>query len=164
MWRHFPWLRSLGIAIAVWIAMAIVSSPVYAADPYITRILQIREPIALVLDETGKTQLFSPDDLSRGKELFAQNCIICHVGGATLPNPTASLTLTALKAATPPHDTITSLVAYMRQPLSYDGTEESYLCRQVSERWLGQTDVENLAGFILIAAQKAPTWGKDRFQ
>ena len=164
MCRHFSWLRSLGIALVLWMAMAIVSFPVYAADPYITRILQIRDPIALELDPTGQTRLFSPDDLSEGKKLFAQNCIICHVGGATLPNPTASLTLTALKAATPPHDTIASLVAYMRQPLSYDGTEESFLCRQVPESWLAQTEIENLAGFILVAAQKAPTWGKDRFQ
>jgi photosystem II cytochrome c550 len=162
MWRHSTWLWSLGIALAIWLASA--SAPVYAADPYITRILQIREPIALPLDPEGKTQLFTPDELSRGKELFAQNCIICHVGGTTLPNPTASLTLADLKAATPPHDTINSLVAYMRQPLSYDGTEDSYLCRQVSENWLAQPDVEKLAGFILIAAQKAPTWGKDRFQ
>jgi photosystem II cytochrome c550 len=164
MCRHFSWLLSLGVALALWVAMTIVSPPVYAADPYITRILQIHEPIPLALDQAGKTRLFSPDDLSRGKELFAQNCIICHVGGATLPNPTASLTLAALKAATPPHDTIDSLVAYMRQPLSYDGTEESYLCRKVSASWLAQAEVEDLAGFILIAAQKAPTWGQDRFQ
>ena len=164
MLSHLSWLRSLLITIAIGLMMATVSPAAYAADPYITRILQIREPISLALDHSGNTRLFSPDDLATGKQLFAQNCIICHVGGVTLPNPTAALTLSALQAATPPHDTIASLVAYMRQPLSYDGTEESYLCRKVAESWLSQTATENLAGFILVAAQKAPTWGKDRFQ
>jgi photosystem II cytochrome c550 len=160
MLHRFFSLRSLCITLAALIVMAIVSPPAYAADPYITRILQIRSPIPLALDHEGNTREFSPDDLSAGKKLFAENCIICHVGGTTLPNPTAALTLSALQAATPPHDTINSLVAYMRQPLTYDGTEDSYLCRKVSASWLGQTATENIAGFILIAAQKAPTWGQ----
>jgi photosystem II cytochrome c550 len=157
------WLRSVLILIVAAFGMALISPPAYALDAYITRILQVKEPIALNLDGQGKTRLFSPEELSEGKALFAQHCLNCHAGGATLPNPVAALSLTALKAAIPPHDTIDRLVTYMRHPITYDGSEESYLCRRVPEDWLAQSEVENLAGFLLLAAEKAPGWGRDRF-
>jgi photosystem II cytochrome c550 len=51
----------------------------------------------------------------------------------------------------------------LRQPMSYDGTEESYGCREVSENWMDQTAIENLSAFVLRAAQKAPGWGITAF-
>jgi photosystem II cytochrome c550 len=91
--------------------------------------------------------------------LFAQNCINCHVGGTTLPNPIVSLSLASLQGATPPRDNINALVAYMREPFSYDGSEPIYWCRTVPESWMSQKTIENLAAFIVRAAQKAPAWG-----
>ena len=140
--------------------------PVLAAatDSYVTRYLKVSEPVALDLDAQGQTRLFSAEDFSAGKRLFEQNCLNCHVGGATLPDPTISLSLTALKGATPPRDDINSLVAYLRSPMTYDGSEDSFWCRQVPESWMGQGEIENLAAFVLRAAQKAPGWGVDNFE
>jgi photosystem II cytochrome c550 len=54
-------------------------------------------------------------------------------------------------------------VAYLRLPMSYDGSEEAYGCRQISEKWLAQPQIENLSAFVLRAAQKAPGWGITSF-
>jgi photosystem II cytochrome c550 len=132
-------------------------------DPYVARYLDISEPVELPLDAAGATQSFSNINVSRGKRLFEENCKNCHVGGATLPNPLVSLSLEALKGATPPRDTINSLVTFIRQPMLYDGSEETYVCREVSERWMGKAQVEDLAAFILRAAEKAPRWGTSEF-
>ncbi|MBD2773161.1 photosystem II cytochrome PsbV2 [Iningainema tapete] len=132
-------------------------------DSYIVRYLHITEPINLLVDAQGNTRSFSPEDLSIGKKLFETNCTNCHVGGATLPNPLVSLSLKTLKGANPARDNINSLVAFMRQPMTYDGSEENYWCRQVPESWLSLPQVESLAAFILTAAQKAPGWGAENF-
>ncbi|BAY11768.1 photosystem II cytochrome PsbV2 [Calothrix sp. NIES-2098] len=132
-------------------------------DPYIGRYLHITESIALNVDEQGNTRLFSPLELSAGKQLFETNCINCHVGGVTLPDPQVSLSLTTLKSANPPRDRINALVSFMRQPMTYDGSQETYWCRQLTPSFLSQTQVESLAAFILTAAQKAPGWGTENF-
>ncbi|PSB28298.1 photosystem II cytochrome PsbV2 [Stenomitos frigidus] len=137
-----------------------IASPAYAAaDAYVTRYLHVVEPVPLVLDEQGHTRLFAAEEMSTGKQLFERNCLNCHVGGATLPDPSVSLSLKDLQSATPRRDTISSLVAYLRQPMTYSGTEETFWCRQVPETWLSQAQVEKLAGFVLRAAQTAPGWG-----
>ncbi len=139
--------------------------PVLAAtDAYVTRYLQASEPVALELDAQGHTRLFSAEDLSAGKRLFQQNCLNCHVGGANLPDPTISLSLADLNGATPPRSNINALVAYLRQPMTYDGSEASFWCRQVPESWMPQAQIENLAAFLLRAAQKAPAWGVENFE
>ncbi|MDZ8052542.1 MAG: photosystem II cytochrome PsbV2 [Aulosira sp. ZfuVER01] len=132
-------------------------------DPYIGRYLHIIEPIALDVDEQGNTRMFSPLELSVGKQLFETNCINCHVGGATLPDPQVSLSLTTLKGANPPRDRINALVTFMRQPMTYDGSQETYWCRQLTPNFLSQEQVESLAAFVLTAAQKAPGWGTENF-
>jgi photosystem II cytochrome c550 len=141
--------------------------PVLAAgDSYVTRYLKVSssEPVAMDLDAEGNTRLFSAEDLSAGKKLFEQNCLNCHVGGATLPDPNVPLSLAALKGATPPRSDINSLVAYLREPMTYDGSEETFWCRQVPESWLKQPEVEKLAAFVLRAAQYAPGWGVENFE
>jgi photosystem II cytochrome c550 len=47
--------------------------------------------------------------------------------------------------------------------MTYDGSEETYWCRGVPEGSMSQEKVENLAAFILTAAQKAPGWGTENF-
>lgn len=133
-------------------------------DPYIRRYLEATEPVALAVDEQGNSRLFSPNELLEGKRLFQQHCLNCHVGGATLPAPQVSLSLNDLKGATPPRDNINALVAYMRQPMSYDGSEVNFWCREVPENWLTGEQVNSIAAFILRAAQKAPGWGTKTFQ
>lgn len=153
----------LAVLIAV-LGIFTVSSPALAAkDNYVRQYLKVTEPISLKVDGQGDTAQFSPEDLSAGKELFEANCLNCHVGGATLPDPTVSLSLDTLAGATPPRDNINGLVAFLRQPMTYDGSELSFWCREVPESWMPQEQIEKLAAFVLRAAQKAPGWGTDQF-
>lgn len=141
------------------------SSPSWAveADFYVRRYLDVQQPIPLAIDDQGQSRLFSAADFTSGKRFFEENCKNCHVGGSTLPDPTVPLSLEALQGAIPPRDTIQSLVAFLRQPMTYDGTEETYSCRSVPESWLSEIEAENVAAFILRSAQKAPGWGNTTF-
>jgi photosystem II cytochrome c550 len=162
---HRSLTRIAGIFAIIVIIFNLGSLPADAAnvDSYVARFLHVNEPIALEINSEGETRPFSPQDLSSGKKLFESNCINCHVGGATLPDPAKSLALKTLSSANPPRNNISSLVTFLRQPMTYDGSEETYWCRQVPESWLSKTEVENLAAFVLTAAQKAPGWGAESF-
>jgi len=157
-------LHCLLIALITVLSVFMVSSPAHAAvDTYVRRYLQASEPISLELDGQGQTKPFSAEDLSAGKELFETHCLNCHVGGATLPDPTVSLALNTLAGATPPRNNINGLVNFLRDPMTYDGSEPSFWCRQVPESWMPQEQIEQLAAFVLRAAQKAPGWGTKDF-
>ncbi|MGF1498854.1 MAG: photosystem II cytochrome PsbV2 [Elainellaceae cyanobacterium] len=134
-----------------------------SVDPYVARYLDASTPVSLPRDATGATQEFTGEDLSQGKQLFEDSCKNCHVGGATLPDPTVSLSLADLRGATPPRDNIQNLVAFQRLPMTYDGSQESYWCRQVPDTWMNQEEIEKLAAFVLRAAQKSPGWGTSQF-
>jgi photosystem II cytochrome c550 len=165
MLRQWFLVRCLFAILATCLGMMLVSLPANALsiDPYLVRYLHVTEPVAIAADGQAQTRLFSPQELSQGKQLFKSNCMNCHVGGATLPNPRVSLSLKALKGANPPRDNIASLVTFMRQPMTYDNSQLTDWCREVPETWMSQQQVENLAAFILIAAQKAPGWGAEEF-
>jgi photosystem II cytochrome c550 len=159
------WLRLLVCISLLCLPLVTISLPAYAAvDPYVTRFLKVTAPVPLKVDAADNTRLFSAEELSIGKALFEKSCLNCHVGGNTLPDPTVPLSLVALQGATPKRDNVEALVTYLRQPMTYDGTEETFLCRQVPESWLSTPMVENIAGFILKAAQNAPGWGTETFQ
>ena len=160
--RLFYIRRFLIMLAIVWVVLLPSSPAIAAVDPYVARFLRVSEPISLDFDRS-ETRSFSPAQLSQGKQLFQSSCIGCHVGGSTLPDPLVSLSLEKLKGANPPRDNISSLVAYLRHPMTYDGSEETYNCREVSESWMSRQEVENLAAFILTAAQKAPGWGTESF-
>ena len=85
--HRLSWIRGLCLWAIVWLGVALVSPPAQAADAYVARYLQVTEPIALAKDDRGNSQSFSLPDLTAGKKLFEQNCLSCHVGGATLPRP-----------------------------------------------------------------------------
>ena len=70
-----------------------------------------------------------------------------------------SLSLATLKGATPPRDNLNNLVAFLRDPMIYDGTSNTLFCRQITENWMSQQEVEKIGAFILRAAQKGPGWG-----
>jgi photosystem II cytochrome c550 len=145
-----------------WVAFSL---PAQAAnvDPYVRRYLRVTDSITLNQDEKGQTRIVSAQDLSNGKRLFDQNCKMCHASGATIPNPSVSLSLADLQGAKPSRSSIEGLVAYMRHPTTYDGTDEAEVCRTVTESWLPQESVEQLAAFILTSAQKIPGWGPKVF-
>jgi photosystem II cytochrome c550 len=163
--HRFPGFRLFAMLLLVCLFTLVSNPPVWAAtDSYISRYLKVTDSVALPLDASGETRPFSAAELTAGKQLFEQNCLNCHVGGATLPDPTVSLSLKDLAGATPQRDTIAGLVSFLRHPMTYDGSEETVWCREVPDTWLSQAQVESLAGFVLRAAQVAPGWGKETFQ
>jgi photosystem II cytochrome c550 len=167
--------QSLGQFLSQWIwiwtiAMTLIfgiGTPIAQAapDPYIAQYLKVQptEIATLKQDATGQLKEFDYPMLVKGKELFGQNCQSCHVGGATLASPELPLSLPALQGATPPRDSIDSLVTYLRHPLSYNGDDDNYGCREIAKTWLADPEVEAIAAFVLRAAEKATGWGTQDF-
>ena len=77
----------------------------------------------VTLDSKGNTVVLSVEQIKRGKRLFNNACAICHVGGLTKTNPNVGLDVEALSLATPPRDSVSSLVAYLKDPMTYDGAD-----------------------------------------
>jgi photosystem II cytochrome c550 len=77
----------------------------------------------VTLDLKGNTVVLSVEQVKRGKRLFNNACAICHVGGLTKTNPNVGLDVEALSLATPPRDSVSSLVAYLKDPMTYDGAD-----------------------------------------
>ena len=75
------------------------------------------------LDAKGNSVVLTPEQVKRGKRLFNNACGTCHVGGLTKTNPNVGLDTESLSLATPPRDSITSLVAYFKDPMTYDGLD-----------------------------------------
>ena len=75
----------------------------------------------VVVDESGKTTVLTPEQVKRGKRLFNATCGACHVGGITKTNPNVGLDPEALSLATPRRDNVNALVSYIKDPTSYDG-------------------------------------------
>jgi photosystem II cytochrome c550 len=136
-----------------------------SVDPYIAQYLKVQptEIAPIKQNPAGITKDFNYLTLITGKELFGQNCQSCHVGGSTLASPDLPLSLVALQGATPARDSIESLVTYLRHPLSYNGEDDNYGCREIAETWLADPEVEAIAAFVLRAAEKAPGWGTKDF-
>ena len=75
------------------------------------------------LDAKGNSVVLTPEQVKRGKRLFNNACGTCHVGGLTKTNPNVGLDTESLSLATPPRDSITSLVAYFKDLMTYDGLD-----------------------------------------
>jgi hypothetical protein len=71
--------------------------------------------------------------------------------------------LADLNGATPPRSNINALVAYLRQPMTYDGSEASFWCRQVPESWMPQAQIENLAVFFAQGGSEGSRMGHREF-
>ncbi len=158
-------IRFILIILIIFQVIIFNTQPVQAAvDSYVKRYLDAEIPVEIKLNEQGETKNFSAEDLSEGKQMFAKNCLNCHVGGANLVNTSVSLSLEKLKGATPPRDNLDNLVAFFRDPMIYDGSDYTFFCRQVTENWMSQEVVEKMGAFILRAAEKAPAWGAEAVQ
>jgi len=158
---RFFWRRCLSVLFAflLWILPLGQSAGADEINRYIRRDLQASEPVSIAIDESGKTREFSPQSLERGKQLFDESCLFCHLRGANVPFPPVSLSLKDLAGATPPRDNISGFVAYMREPMTYDGGDYTPWCRQVPESWMSPEQLEDLAAFVIRAAQKDQGWG-----
>jgi photosystem II cytochrome c550 len=119
------------------------------------------------LNATKKVTL-TPEQTKRGKRLFINTCSICHVGGITKTNPNVGLDPEALSLATPPRNTIESLVDYIKNPTTFDGLEsiaEIHPSIKSADifpkmRTLTEDDIYSIAGHILIQPKiVAEKWG-----
>ena len=77
----------------------------------------------VTLDPKGNNVVITPEQVKRGKRLFNNACGTCHVGGVTKTNPNVGLDVESLSLATPSRDNVTNLVAYFKDPMSYDGAD-----------------------------------------
>jgi photosystem II cytochrome c550 len=77
----------------------------------------------VTLDTKGNNVVLTPEQVKRGKRLFNNACAICHVGGLTKTNPNVGLDIESLSLANPAKDNITNLVAYFKDPTTYDGAD-----------------------------------------
>ena len=88
------------------------------------RALELDEDTRTVtLDAKGNSVVITPEQVKRGKRLFNNACGTCHVGGLTKTNPNVGLDTESLSLATPARDNITNLVAYFKDPTTYDGLD-----------------------------------------
>jgi photosystem II cytochrome c550 len=159
-------LRGLIISLVLLLGLggAIAPSAQAVTDPYIAQYLKVLPgQQAELADGHGGTKAFGYSELLAGKDRFGSTCLSCHVGGSTIASPELALSLENLKAMATPRDSIAALMDYMRSPVMADGSEESYSCRKVDASWINDPDLEQIAAFVLRAAETAPGWGTARF-
>jgi len=101
-----------------------VATLLFACSTEPVQALELDEDTRTVmLDQKGNNVVITPEQVKRGKRLFNNACGTCHVGGLTKTNPNVGLDTESLSLATPPRDNITSLVGYMKEPMTYDGLD-----------------------------------------
>jgi len=122
----------------------------------------------VVVDDSGKTVVLSPEQVKRGKRLFNATCGACHVGGITKTNPNVGLDPEALSLATPRRDNINALVDYMKNPVTYDGLDSiaevhpSIKSADIYPRMRSLTDDDlyAIAGHIMLSPRiVSEKWG-----
>eukprot|EP01040_Poterioochromonas_malhamensis_P007383 gene7383-7965_t len=127
-----------------------------------------------ILDKNGNlvSQLIpkniQEEEIKKGKRLFNNSCAVCHIGGVTKTNPNVGLDLKSLANATPPRNTIISLINFMENPTTYDGLEaiaETHPSIKSADifpkmRSLTNDDLYSIASYILAQPIVNPEkWG-----
>jgi photosystem II cytochrome c550 len=143
---------------------------------FLSSLLILQSSYAVELDEAIRTiplnskqnVTLSLEQVKRGKRLFLNTCGTCHIGGITKTNPNVGLDTEALSLATPPRNTIESLVDYMKNPTTFDGLEsiaEIHPSIKSADifpkvRSLTEDDLFAIAGHILLQPKiVAEKWG-----
>jgi len=130
--------------------------------------IELDEASRTVALNSKQTTVLTPEQVKRGKRLFLNTCSICHTGGITKTNPNVGLDPEALSLATPPRNTIESLVDYIKNPTTYDGLEsiaEIHPSIRSADifpklRTLTEDDLYAIAGHILVQPNiVAERWG-----
>ena len=75
----------------------------------------------LPLNEAGDETTISLEQFTNGQRKFNSNCAQCHLDGSTKTNPDVDLGTQRLALATPPRNTIESILDYLENPTTYDG-------------------------------------------
>jgi len=124
--------------------------------------------IVIPVNGSGKTTTLDKEQLVRGKRLFNQACVQCHVGGSTRTNQNVTLQLEELGNALPPRNTVDSLIDYMKQPTTYDGLidlSETHPSIKAGDIWptmrsMKESDLYDIGCYILYQCQNIPEkWG-----
>ena len=130
--------------------------------------IELDEAARTIPLNTTKMVTFTPEQVKRGKRLFNNTCSVCHTGGITKTNPNVGLDSEALSLATPPRNTVESLIDYMKNPTTFDGVEsiaEIHPSIQSADifpkmRSLTEDDLYAIAGHILIQPKiVSEKWG-----
>ena len=130
--------------------------------------VELDDAIRTIPLNSSKTITLTPEQVKRGKRLFINTCSLCHIGGITKTNPNVGLDTEALNLATPPRNTIESLVDYMKNPTTFDGVEsiaEIHPSIKSADifpkmRVLTEDDLFAIAGHILLQPKIiAEKWG-----
>jgi len=101
-----------------------LASIIFATNIAPVNALELDEDTRTVsLDGKGNSVVLTAEQVKRGKRLFNNACGTCHVGGLTKTNPNVGLDTESLSLATPPRDNVSSLVAYFKDPMTYDGID-----------------------------------------
>lgn len=110
------------------------------------------------LDDNGGTLELTLKQVKEGKRLFQYACAQCHAGGITKTDPNIGLEPESLALATPPRNTVDSLVDYMKDPSTYDGAQsiaEVHPSLKSKDNFpemrnLTEDDLVAIAGYILL--------------
>jgi photosystem II cytochrome c550 len=130
--------------------------------------IELDDAIRTVPLNSKETVTLTPEQVRRGKRLFINSCSTCHVGGITKTNPNVGLDPESLNLATPPRNTIESLVDYIKNPTTFDGLEsiaEIHPSIKSADlfpkvRTLTEDDLFAIAGHILLQPKViAEKWG-----
>ena len=126
------------------------------------------EQLTVPATADGTLVTFSEKDVKAGRKLFNTSCGTCHAGGITKTNQNVGLDPETLALATPPRDSIDSLVDYLKDPTSYDGEysiSDVHPSMRSSDvfvqmRNLDDEDLRLIASYILVAPKvQGLQWG-----
>ena len=126
------------------------------------------EQLTVPAGPDGTLVSFSEQEIKTGRKLFNTSCGTCHAGGITKTNQNVGLDPETLALATPPRDSVSALVDYLKDPTSYDGeysiadVHPSLRSSDVfvQMRNLDDSDLRLMAGYILVAPKvMGQQWG-----
>jgi len=126
------------------------------------------DQLTVLANPAGTSVTFSEQDVKSGRKLFNDSCGTCHAGGITKTNQNVGLDPETLALATPPRNSVDSLVDYMKDPTSYDGEfsiSDLHPSLRSSDvfvkmRDLDDNDLRLIAGYILVAPNvQGVQWG-----
>jgi photosystem II cytochrome c550 len=163
MLKRCIWL----VAVALFFVSHLVMGDAVAAE--------LDEAIRTIpLNAEGDTFVLSLEQITRGRRQFNYACGTCHVGGITKTNPTVGLDPDSLAGALPSRDNLDALVAYLKEPTTYDGLTDISQVHPSKKsadifpkmRSLTEEDLTAISGYILLQPKViGDMWGagKTRF-
>jgi photosystem II cytochrome c550 len=162
-----PFLRSaLRVAVRTLLVLPLVCLVCFAGPAQAAQ--WTSEQLTVPATPDGTLVTFSEQEIKAGRKLFNTSCGTCHAGGITKTNQNVGLDPETLALATPPRDSVSALVDYLKDPTSYDGEysiadvhpslRSSDLFVQM--RNLDEEDLRLMSGYILVAPKvQGQQWG-----